>query len=135
MAKNYTKEFAKMFGVELNEEFEIDYGKGKTATAVITALGLRIIDTNMEFYGDINRVTLDWLLIGGCHINKLPWKPHINDQYWYTDGHHVFDSCWVGNVRDWNAYKLGNCYRTQEAAESDRDKWIAFYNSNEQINV
>ena len=132
---NHMKEVAKLLGVELNEEFEVDYGKGNTATAKITQTGLHIISTSMIFYGDINRATLDWLLGGVCTIKRKPWKPHIGESYWYTDGHHVFSACYQGAIHDWNAYKLGNCYRDQKSAEADREKWIEFYASDEVLEV
>lgn len=34
-----------------------------------------------------------------------------------------------------NYYKLGNFYRTCEEAEANRDKWIAFYASDEVLEV
>ena len=32
-------------------------------------------------------------------------------------------------------YKLGNFYRTAEEAEANRDKWVAFYASDEVLEV
>lgn len=34
-----------------------------------------------------------------------------------------------------NYYKLGNCYRTKAEAEFNRDKWMAFYASDEVLEV
>ena len=34
-----------------------------------------------------------------------------------------------------NRYKLGNCYRTREEAEANRDKWVAFYASDDVLEV
>ena len=34
-----------------------------------------------------------------------------------------------------NRYKLGNCYRTKEEAEANRDKWVKFYKSDEVLEV
>lgn len=132
---NHMKEVAKMLGVELNEEFEIEYEKGNTAIAKMTQHGLCIISTSMVFYGNINRATLYWLLIGKCHIKHKPWKPNKDESYWFTNGRGTNCYCWHGDISDWNAYKLGNCYRTQEEAQADCDKWLAFYDSDEQLTI
>lgn len=134
---NYMAEVAKLLGVELDEEFEIDYGRTRTSTATITKNGLRIINTNMlDFSGDLNRTTLDWLLIGGCYIKRKPYKPNRNDSYWtiHRGGNSVC-LVWSDDIIDFYAYKLGNCYRTKEEAEANREKWLAFYASDEVLEV
>lgn len=134
---NHMAEIAKMLGVEPGEEFEIDYGKGRKSTANITKTGLHIIDTNMvDFLGDLNRVTLDWLLIGYCTIKRKPWKPNDKDDFWYINRAGIVDKKpYGGSVGHMNYYKLGNCYRSKQEAEANRDKWISFYASDEVLEV
>ena len=134
---NYMAAVAKMLGVELGEEFEIDYGKDRKSTANITKTGLHIIDTNMvDFLGDLNRATLDWLLIGYCTIRHKPWKPKVDERFYVVavDGsimHKHWDNC----SNHINYYKFGNFYRTYKEAEENRDKWVAFYASDEVLEV
>ena len=130
---NYMAEVAKMLGVELGEEFEIDYGHTRTATANITKTGLHIIDTNMvDFSGDLNRVTLDWLLGGKCTIKRKPWKPKYGEIYYCVNTFgQVCEEQWYRDILDRMFYKIGNCYKDASQAEANRDKWIAFYASDE----
>ena len=135
---NHMKEVANMLGVKLNEEFKVDYGHTRTAVAKITNTGLHIVKTNMtDFTGDLPRATLEWLLGGLCEIKQKPWKPTYDDDRYYciTPDGTVELECWFDDHIDVLLYKLGNCYRTREEAEADRDKWIAFYSSDERIDV
>ena len=134
---NHMAEVAKMLGVELGEEFEIDYAADVTTlSAKITDTGFHIINSNnLEFSG----LFLNLLLSGQLEIKRKPWKPKRGETYWYVekDG-----DIWE---REWhscrymsdhvNRYKLGNCYRTREEAEANRDKWVAFYASDEVLEV
>ena len=132
---NHMKEVAYILGVEPGEEFEVDYGNGKTAIAKITKCGLHIIHVNFEFYGDLNRATLDWLLGGVCNVIHKRWKPSITENYYYIDIDVIVRKQWARDVIDISLYKLGNCYRTKQEAEENRDKWIAFYSSDEILEV
>ncbi len=131
---NHMAEVAKMLGVELGEEFEIDYGGSDVIlSAKVTDTGLHIINSNnLEFSG----LFLNLLLSGQLEIKRKPWKPIINDIYYFvrSDGD-VSSAQWINNVWDSSIYKLGNCYRTREEAEANRDKWIAFYASDEVLEV
>lgn len=131
---NHMTEVANMLGVELGEEFEIDYGGSDVIlSAKVTDTGFRIINSNsLEFSG----LFLNLLLSGQLKIKHKPWKPIINDIYYFvrSDGD-VSSAQWISNVWDNSIYKLGNCYRTKEEAEANRDKWVAFYASDEVLEV
>ena len=134
---NHMKEVAQMLGVELNKEFEVHYGFTRTSTAKITNTGLHILDTNLLTFGeDLEKTTLEWLLCGLCYIAHKPWKPSCNEQYYSIGPGGVLEpGTWLNDFIDRALYKLGNCYCTPQAAEIDRDKWIAFYNSDEMLEV
>ena len=123
---NYMAEVAKMLGVNIGEEFEI---KGCDGAYYLTYDGLYHNGFKCE-------KTLNDLLVGVCTIKHKPWKPIINDTYYFvrSDGD-VSSAQWISNVWDHSIYKLGNCYRTREEAESNRDKWVAFYASDEVLEV
>ena len=133
---NYMKQVAEMLGVEMGEEFEVDYGNGTFATVNITNTGLHIINTNKQFYGDLNRTTLDWILGGVCHIKRRPWKPTTEGIYYYVENNGDIDfGIWDNDYIDLMCYKLGNCYRTSAEAANNKDKWIAFYDSDKVLEV
>ena len=45
---NHMKEVANILGVDLDEEFEVDYGKGRIVTAKITKCGLQVVKLQIE---------------------------------------------------------------------------------------
>ena len=125
---NHMEEVAKILGIELGEDFEI---KGCNGTYYLVADGLYQAQSGFKC-----EKTLHDLLVGVCTIKHKPWKPIINDTYYFVriDGN-VSSAQWISNVWDHSIYKLGNCYRTRENAESNRDKWVAFYASDEVLEV
>ena len=86
-----------------------------------------------------NYSVLHSLLVGSLTIKRKPWKPNDEERYWYVDeqgrmwsDYFDYHSC---TSHCMNYYKLGNCYRTREEAEANRDKWVKFYASNEVLEV
>ena len=131
---NHMAEVAKMLGVELGEEFEVNENKSKK---------FRFIENRFEFFTsgswvcDANAAfELDNLLSGVHTIKRKPWKPKIGENYWVIvpDGD-ISEYAWLDSLDDNSNYKLGNCYRTREEAEANRDKWVAFYASDEVLEV
>ena len=133
--KGYMKEVAHLLGVKLYEEFEVDYGKGRVATAKFKQSGLEVLNINFDFYGDINRVLLESLLNGSCTIKRKPWKPNIDESYYHVCPEYIERDVWCGDEIDITFYKLGNCYKTHEEAEANFDKWKSFYASDEVLGV
>ena len=122
---NYMAEVAKILGVELGEEFEIKNRDG---------LMYRLTENGLILYGIKQRDMLLALLEGRYTIKEKPWRPKLNEQFWFVlqDGH--TDICYCKNSwYDIALYKFGNCYRTREEAEANRDKWIAFYASDKVV--
>ena len=131
---NHMSEVAKMLGVELGEEFEI-CANGE-ATVKLTENGLEIVTILGELIDHANDVCLAKLLTRQFIVKLKPWMPKYDDTYWYIapDGicHHT---CWLDELDDFHFYKLGNCYRSRWEAEANRDKWVAFYASDEVLEV
>ena len=131
---NHMAEVAKMLGVELGEEFEVDYGSNVvTLSAKVTDTGFHIINSNnLEFSG----LFLNLLLSGQLEIKRKPWKPEYIEQYYFIDKNgDIMATVWRDWYEDIYRYKLGNCYRTKEEAAANRDKWIAFYASDEVLEI
>lgn len=132
---NYMSQVAKMLGVELGEKFEINENDNwicsftenkfevanKTKVYVNASLGEHVLAE----------------LIGGLYtIKRKPWKPKFGDCYYFIndDGLVTWDT-WAGYYDEILLYKLGNCYKTKEAAHKDSIKWQAFYESDEVLEV
>ena len=127
---NHMPEVAKMLGVELGEEFE-----SCGFTYKLTENGLICPMFPQNSHEDYARMLRN-LLIGSYPIKRKPWKPNKGNKFWYIDKDgYVAWYIWDGYTEYINYYKLGNCYRTREEAEANRDKWIAFYASDEVLEI
>lgn len=124
MAKNYMADVAKIFGLELEEEFNIE-SRGKTIYK-LTEKGLFALSilNGWEKYEDF---LLAALLCGELTIKKLPWKPKKGDKYYLvywlknSDGWVISVTCErydesfpSDNLR----VDVGNCFKTYEEAEA-----------------
>lgn len=125
---NIMKDVAKLLGVKLEEEFEIEQ---YNCTYVLRETGLH--EHGLVSYPCVK--TMNDLLTGVLTIKRNPWNPCYGDTYWITDGIGTYDKRWENSVADWNAYKIGNCYPTQDAAKENKNKWLSFYSSNEVLEV
>ena len=136
--KNYMEEVAKLFGVELDKEFELIYKYDPTfyATVKLTLNGVVVIKTNVCDTLTFKNKVLEWLLVGDYDIKRKPWKPKFNEKYYSVgvDGS-TEEGTWLSDFLDYTLYKIGNCYRTAEEARANRIKWGTFYDSEEVLNV
>lgn len=80
---NHMAEVAKMLGIQLDEEFEINYPHGETSIAKLTNTGLHIIYTNLKFNSsELDLISFNWLLNDFCTIRRKPWKLQVGQDYW-----------------------------------------------------
>lgn len=125
---NYMAEVANLLGVELGEEFEI---KGYPSKYMFIKDGMIDSVSGFEYYS-----TFCELLTGKALIKRKPWKPQDNEKFYVvTSNWGVIHKFWDDCSTCKNYYKLGNLYKTEEEAEANRDKWIAFYASDEVLEV
>ena len=132
---NHMAEVAKMLGVELGEKFKIaDNCNDYLIDDTFYFTDKDIIIDGTDRCADL--CILYGLLIGNLTIKRKPWQPKHGDYYWvvHCDGY-VYKMCYCGSNEDKTFYKLGNCYRTCEEAEANRDKWVNFYVSDEVLEV
>lgn len=125
---NYMSQVAKMLGVELGEYFEINKHDG---IFVLCYDGLFHTQA-----GAMCHELLSGLLSQKYTIKRKPWKPKKDEIYFSIHQCGAIVSIhWNNSWVDIFNYKLGNCYRTEEEAESNRDKWVTFYASDEVLEV
>lgn len=121
---NYCKQIAEMLGVELNEEFKLYDTQCSTIEEAficrINGEGIQFrrvedLEKNWNTYND----DLIDVLIGNYEIVKIPWKPKATDYYYYSINREAtIGRTWRGEAMDFMAWKLGNCFRTKEEAET-----------------
>ena len=120
---NYWKQFAEMLGLELGQEFVLtdSYGKRKDGyTYQITKNGILYkSQINDDWYGERSE-TIERLLEGYDKAVPKPWKPKQDDRYWYYCLTWKSANCsrWASDGVDLQSWKIGNCFRTKEEAET-----------------
>ncbi|MGN1176387.1 MAG: hypothetical protein ACI4S1_13105 [Roseburia sp.] len=132
---NHMAEVAKMLGVELGEEFCIK--EQPDIKCVIYNDNLYVYPVSDGIYTlPYPEMTLGRLLNGSITIKRKPWNPKKDEKYWLVNQcGNVISLNWIDNFLCITNYKIGNCYRTKEEAEANRDKWVAFYASDEVLEV
>lgn len=116
MGRNYMPEVAKMLGLEIGEEFDILY---KDGTATELGPFKFTNETILDCDGDeLQCWRLCCLLTGDYTIQKRPWRPKYDDEYWivFTNGNvgwQYFRKGHTGHIANLN---MGNCFPTKEAA-------------------
>ena len=127
---NYMEQVAKMLGVEIGECFEINKQDG---VFILCYDGL--LHTQSGF---MCNELLSMLLYGKHTIKRKPWRPQDGECYYRVDEiGYVYRDRWDSSCLSdhMNYYKIGNCYKTSEEAKVNRDKWLAFYKSDEVLEV
>lgn len=134
---NYMPEVAKMLGVELGERFRIIHvGSNKPINEYDYYFTNKDIEIDKEVKACSGEYLLTHLVYGDYIIKRKPWKPNLDDEYYYVDEYgYACSDPWVNFALDFVFYKIGNCYKTKEEAEKNKDKWIAFYASDEVLEV
>lgn len=126
--RSYMFEVAEMLSVRVGERFEIDTLEG---VFTLYSEGLYSMATQ-----SMRPDVMFDLLTGKLSIKRKPWKPKADERYYVIEETGlVSEEVWWDECIDIIFYKLGNCYRTIEEAEANRDKWIAFYASDEILEV
>nr|DAE13784.1 MAG TPA: hypothetical protein [Podoviridae sp. ctza028] len=113
---NYYKQVAKMLGVELNEEFDVNYMNGYRYQ--LTEDGLMFKDKLSTTWLGYSSPILSKLLRGDYSIVKLPWRPKNGEHYYVYSTYHktVLETNWQGVTEDLLYWNIGNCFRTREEA-------------------
>ena len=119
---NYYKQIAEMLGVELEEEFKL---KPSCLEKPWNCLYRFSTDGLENKYSDLSwekceKGAIDEILIGKNEVIKIPWKPKATDYYYYysINREATIGRTWRGEAMDFMAWKLGNCFRTKEKAET-----------------
>lgn len=118
----YYKQFAEILGLELEQEFTLvthNGEKANTNTYKIKEDGLYCESATRDYWFVTSSEYLDILLNGEFKAVPKPWKPKYGKAYWYCiDAKRVDWTCWNSKVLDLLNWKIGNCFRTEEEAET-----------------
>lgn len=125
---NYMVEVAKLLGVEFGEEFRTDVCIGPF---YISHEALYGVNDGIKQDG-----VLRALLSGKQRIIKYCDTPCYGDTFYYVaKNKKVYCELWEDTTFNLILNKIGNCYKSKQEAEVNRDKWISFYASDEVLEV
>lgn len=119
---NSWEQFAKMFGLELDEEFSLAKSNGEKVnedTYKITRDGLLYKSyIGINWYSEPSK-TIYYLLKGEYKVLLKPWKPKEGEEYWhYSEAWNEVISCkWEGGWFDLLLWKVGCCFKTKNEAD------------------
>ena len=119
----YWKQFAEMLGLELGQEFRLvkhDGTKVDNDLYKIREDGLFYKKRKDGVWLSEPSTTLSSLLQGLCKVVPNPWKPKYGEQYWSYSVKRSQACCGMFGeyVKDYACWKLGNCCKTSEEAQS-----------------
>ena len=122
---NKFKEVAAIFDLELEENFNIRFSN------VNLSAYCPIKFTNDGLF-DSGEKKCDWLLPeilkGNYMVEKMPWKPKIGDTCYFVNYNkrqpNVSRMIWEEYTFELMCFKLGNCFKTEEEAEANKEKII-----------
>lgn len=120
---NYWKQFAEMLGLELEQEFRLvnpDGTKVDNDLYKISEDGLYYKNKQSEDWFAEQSTTVNKLISGYCKAVPKPWKPKYGDAYWKwaTNLELAKVKRWNNASVDFACWKLGNCFKTSEEAET-----------------
>lgn len=121
---NYYKQFAEMLGLELGQEFSITSADGEQTSSLLYRIEddgvYSAASSNAALWGREQSTIVDRLLGGVLVPVPKQWKPKDGDAYWKwaTDVELAQFKRWNGASTDFACWKLGNCFKTSEEAQS-----------------
>lgn len=119
---NYMSQTAKTLGVELHESFKIFRNSYESYHDFMLSENglLTLVGDEWQF---AEAGILQALLTGKATIVRKPYKPKVNETYWFIDwAKNISDEDWEENVNDLMRYFCGNCFRTADEAKKHRNK-------------
>ena len=108
------KDLANLLGLELYEEFKIRDAYGKYRITEKT------LERSNEGTWEESYILIEELFNGRRELE--PWKPENGKEYYYVNIYSIASSIWQNDAIDIALYKMGNCFKTQEEAEKNREK-------------
>jgi hypothetical protein len=61
------------------------------------------------------------------------WKPKLNEEYYYFDGKNIYCSRWNNYFTDISSFLTGNCFKSVEEAEANKEKIMKIFNQNQPL--
>lgn len=115
---NRFKEVAAMYGLELGEKFNARFKSGEE----VAFCPLKFTDDGLINCNGVTSPLLIGLIKGDVTVEKLPWKPNIDERYYCVEESGIFQYAWSNEIFDVMCFKFGNCFKTKEEAIKNEDR-------------
>ena len=115
--------FAEILELDLEQEFLLTDVDGNTKgelTYKFTEDGLLYKPPTLVNWSKSSSGTILRLLNGDYKVVPKPWKPKKGENYWFClyGAKEVIDSRWSNGTYDLLLWNAGNCFKTEEEAET-----------------
>lgn len=114
---SYMEKVAEMLGIEIGEEFKIEFDDGRLSIGIYEFSDKGILCSNGQF---MESPCLWHLIKGEYKIVKLPWKPKSGDKYYtYLQKREewiVGTFTWNNDIFDYAGLRCGIVFRTEQEA-------------------
>ena len=119
----YFKQFAEMLGLAVEQEFiltDADGNRKNKYTYTFTEDGVLYKSPTFVNWSVNSLGTVGKLLNGDVKAVPKPWKPKKGEAYWHYSEvwGEVISFDWEDCYYDFLLWKVGNCFRTKEEAET-----------------
>jgi len=120
----YYKQFAEMLGLELGQEFGTVEPNSKQESKDVYRIEddgvYSAVSSNAALWARTQSTIVDRLLGGVLVPVPKPWKPKYGEQYWSYSLKINRTCCNMFGefIEDYAMWKSGNCFRTEEEAQS-----------------
>lgn len=111
--KTNFEKVAEILGVEIGEKFRLSYVDSRIdsghGVCYLSEYGL-IVST-----GFVEDYTLRRLLMGAIVIEKIPWKPMLNQSYWFVNSFGEIRNDVFANISvSYYRFNVGNVFKTEQ---------------------
>lgn len=117
-------EVCKKRGIKLGESFKV---RSNNDFIMDGDTCYRLSENGLECHTDKGDWTstsgIEKILTGEVEIIKLPFVPHMGDEYYsVSELDKVVKCVWKAYIDDFQNYAFGNCFETKEEAEATKQK-------------
>lgn len=140
--ENLIKQFMEENGIEFNKPFWVKSSNNEVKYKIIEKEGMWGTIPKIKFYsneGEWKETDLSWLLLimfcEGYEITPSKQRPKDGEEFWYITPHGtIFSVLYHSYVaKDIALFLMGNCFKTREEAEQNKEKILKLLRRNEPL--
>ena len=136
------KQFMEENGIEFNKPFWVKSSNNEVKYKIIEKEGMWGTIPKIQFYsneGEWKETDLSWLLLiifcEGYEITPSKQRPKDGEEFWYiTPNGNIYSVLYDSqDTSDIALFLMGNCFKTKQEAEQNKEKILKLLNKNEPL--